>query len=409
MARTGEGRNVNKGKSGSLSSLRELNRLRVLEVVRERSSVSRADIARETGLARSTVSTLVGELMGTGLLVEREEVRSASPSQTGRPPVLLSLDPGAGSVVGIHFDHGYVRVAIADLSLAIMAEAERELDIDHDGAAGLGAAADLVEDVLARTGVDRERVLGAGVGLAGPIHSRAIGSTVLPGWVGIDVQVELEQRLGLPVHVENDANLGGLAESVLGAGRGASEMVYLMLSSGIGAALILGGRLYRGSGGTAGEIGHVLVDENGPMCRCGNRGCLETLAGSGALVDLLRRSHGDDLTVERMIAQAESGDPGCQRVLADAGRTVGAAVAALCNQLNPARVVVGGQLASVGELLIEPLRQAVQRHALPAAVEHLQVVGAELGQRAELLGALVLVLGQSERSVTGLLPAAVGG
>jgi predicted NBD/HSP70 family sugar kinase len=400
---------VNRGKSGSLSSLRELNRVRVLEVVRERGSVSRADIARATGLARSTVSTLVGELVAKGLLVEQEEARGATPSQTGRPPALLSLDPGAGSVLGIRFDHGYVRVAIADLSLTIMAAAERGLDIDHDGAAGLDAAADLIEDVLVRTEVDRERVLGVGVGLPGPIHSRSIGSTVLPGWMGIDVQVELEQRLCMPVHLENDANLGGLAESVLGAGRGASEMLYVMLSSGIGAALILGGRLYRGSGGTAGEIGHVLVDESGPMCRCGNRGCLETLAGSGALVDLLRRSHGEDLTVELMIANAESGDPGCQRVLADAGQTVGATVAALCNQLNPERVVVGGQLASAGELLLEPLRHAVQRHALPAAVEHLQVVGGELGHRAELLGACVLVLGQSERSFTGLVPTVVGG
>lgn len=399
-------------KVGSLSSLRELNRLRVLEVVRERGSVSRADIVRQSGLARSTVSTLVGELTLSGLLIEQEEARAASPSQSGRPPVMLSLDPRAGAVLGVQFDHRYVRVAVADLSLRIMAEAEREIDIDHDGMAGLDAAADLAGQVIRRARIGRGRVLGAGVGLAGPIDQRRheIGSAkILPGWVGMDVGEELERRLGMAVHVDNDANLGGLAESVLGAGRGATEVAYLVLSSGIGAALILSGRLYRGAGGTAGEIGHVLVDESGPMCRCGNRGCLETLVGAEALVELLRRSHGKDLTLDQLIALASTGDPGCRRVLADAGRTIGTTVAALCNQFNPERVIVGGTLAAAGDLLLDPLRQAVRRHALPAAIELLEIVPGELGERAELLGALVLVLSQSEQTFSGRLRAAAGG
>jgi predicted NBD/HSP70 family sugar kinase len=258
--------------------------------------------------------------------------------------------------------------------------------------------------------VDRDRLLGAGVGLAGPIDRRsgAVGSsTILPGWIGVNVAAELGDRLEVSVHVDNDANLGALAESVLGAGRGASEMVYLMLSSGIGAGLILGGRLYRGAGGTAGEIGHVLVDESGAMCRCGNRGCLETFVGAGALLDLLRRSHGDDLTVPDLIALAQRGDPGCQRVLADAGRTVGSVVAALCNQFNPERIVVGGELAAAGELLLEPLRQAVRRFAIPAAA-NIRVLSGELGERAELFGALALVLGESDRALSGRLRAAIG-
>lgn len=403
---------MTRGKVGSLSSLRELNRLRVLEVVRARGAVSRADIARQTGLARSTVSGLVRELARTGLVVEQDDARDSGPSQSGRPPVLLTLDPGAGTVLGVQFDHSYVRVAVADLSLAILAEEETELDVDHDAATGLDAAAKLADVVLTRAGADRERVLGAGVGLAGPIDQTtgAVGSaTILPGWVGLDAPVELGRRLQMPVHVDNDANLGALAESVLGAGRGASELLYVMLSSGIGGALILNGTLYRGASGIAGEIGHVLVDENGPMCRCGSRGCLETLVGAGALVDLLRRSHGPDLTVARLIELTLAGDTGCQRVLDDAGRTLGAAIAALCNQLNPQRIVVGGPLAAVGEVLLEPLRQSVQRYALPAAVEHLRIVPGELGERAELLGALVLVVGQSEQAFAGGVRAAVGG
>jgi predicted NBD/HSP70 family sugar kinase len=213
----------------------------------------------------------------------------------------------------------------------------------------------------------------------------------------------------MPVHVDNDANLGALAEFVLGAGRGAHELTYLMLSSGIGAGLVLDGRLYRGAGGTAGEMGHVVVDESGPICRCGNRGCLETFAGADALVELLRRSHGESLTVEGMVALAGTGDLACRRVIADAGRAVGGAVAALCNQFNPDRVVVGGELANTGELLLDPIREAVARYAIPAAAKDVEVVQGALGDKAQMLGAVLLVVGQSDRAFSGRLRAAVGG
>ena len=391
--------------SGSLRSLRELNRLRVLAIVRERGQTSRADIARQTGLARSTVSNLVGELQRDGLVVERD---TAASGQGGRPAVLLTLNPGAGAVIGVHFDHGGVRVALADLDHTIRAEAHRELDVDHEAVEGFEAAAALVDEVIAAAGADRERIFGVGAAIAGPV-SAATGtvgsSTILPGWVGIEVAAELERRLGLPVHVDNDANLGALAESVLGAGRDASEMVYLMLSSGIGAGLILGGRLYRGAGGTAGEIGHVLVDENGPMCRCGLRGCLETYAGANALLDLLRR---DDLTVESMVELAMDGDPACARVIGDAARTVGRVLAGLCNQFNPELVVVGGRLAAAGDVVLEPMRDAVRRYAIPGAAGDVRVVAGALGDRAELLGALVLVVGQSDRAFSGRMREVVG-
>ncbi|HEY1595124.1 MAG TPA: ROK family transcriptional regulator [Thermoleophilaceae bacterium] len=397
-------------RSGSLTSLRELNRLRVLETVRERGSVSRADIARQTGLARSTVSSLVTDLQGSGLVVESMNGRDHSGSKGGRPPVLLTLNPSAAVVLGVHFDHRFVRVAVAELDHRILAEEARELDVDHDAAQTFDVAAELADQVVKRSGVKVERLLGAGVAVPGPIdhETGAVGSTtIMPGWVGLDVAAELEERLKLPVHIDNDANLGALAESVLGAGRDVSEMVYVMLSSGIGAGLVLGGRLHRGASGTAGEIGHVLVNEQGPICRCGNRGCLETYAGAGAMLDLLRASHGD-LTPDRMIELAQEGDPACRRVLGDAGRSVGSVVAALCNQLNPERVVVGGTVSPAGELVLGPMRDVVRRYAIPAAADDAQVVQGALGERAELLGALILVVGQSDRAFSGRVRAAVG-
>lgn len=398
-------------KAGSLSSLRELNRLKVLEVVRDRVTVSRADIAVATGLARSTVSTLVNDLQRAGLVVEHDDSRAETPASSGRPPLMLSLDPGAGAVIGIQFDHDYVRVAIADLSLTILAEGVQETDVDHDAEAGLEAAAALATELLGEAGVPQERLIGAGAALSGPIDrdtGHVSSATILPGWVGVDVASWLGEHLGVPVHVENDANLGALAESALGAGRGAAEMAYVMLSSGIGGGLILGGRLYRGARGSAGEIGHVSVDENGHMCRCGSRGCLETMVGAGALIELLRRSHGEDITIERMIALAREGDPGCQRVIVDAGRTVGRVIAALCNEFNPERIVVGGELALAGDLLLDALEESIRRYAIPDAIEGLSVVAGQLGDRAELMGALALVVGQSERVLSGRLQVAAG-
>ncbi len=295
LGRGEKGRAAARTRVGSLGSLRELNRLKVLEAVREHGTVSRAQIASVTGLARSTVSTLVAELHGAGLVVEREDVSAGSAASGGRPPLLLSLDPGAGAVIGIQFGHEFVRVAIADLSLTILAEGSAEGDVDHDARSGLNSAAELVSSLIDEAGVDRGRLIGAGVALSGPVDrstGRVVAETVLPGWVGIETARWLSERLGVRVEVDNDANLGALAESVLGAGRGVSEMAYVMLSSGIGGGLILEGRLYRGARGMAGEIGHVSVDDAGHMCRCGNRGCLETVVGERALSELLRRSHG---------------------------------------------------------------------------------------------------------------------
>jgi predicted NBD/HSP70 family sugar kinase len=320
--------------------------------------------------------------------------------------MLLSLDPTAGAVIGIQFDHDFVRVAIADLSLTLLAEGVIQSDVDHDAEAGLDAAAELVSTLLSDAGVAVDSVIGAGVAMSGPVDrdtGMVSSATILPSWVGIDVASWLHERLGVQVEIENDANLGALAESVLGAGRGAREMAYVMLSSGIGGGLILEGRLYRGARGVAGEIGHVTVDDNGQMCRCGSRGCLETMVGASALTEQLRRSHGDQITLERMIALAREGDPPCRRVIADAGDTVGRAAAAFCNNFNPERIVVGGELALAGELLLGPMRESISRHAIPAAAEELTVVAGALGDRAELMGALALVVGQSEQVLSGRL------
>ena len=297
-------------RTGSLESLRERNRLRVIDALRTRGAISRADIARQTGLSRSTVSSLVADLQATGMVIERAtDGVAATASQGGRPPVLVALDRSAGAVVGLDFGHDSLRVAVADLSYSILAESYAELEVDTAAVDALDTAATLVSELIDEAGVDRGRVLAAGMGLPGPIDresGRVHSQPILPGWVALDPAAEMEERLGLPVHLDNDANVGALGESTFGVGRGTHVMAYLRLSAGIGAGLVINGRPFRGARGIAGEIGHVLVDPQGPICRCGNRGCLETFVAGPALCELLRRSHGP-LTVRQLLAAGPGG------------------------------------------------------------------------------------------------------
>jgi predicted NBD/HSP70 family sugar kinase len=385
--------------SGSLESLRERNRRRVLSALRVAGITSRAELARRTGLSRTTVSSLIGDLVRDGLVAERVDHSAAPGAQGGRPPVLVSLDRRAGAAVGVDFGKTHVTVAVADLGHTVLAEMRQELPSDHRAEQGIEAASGLVDAALAETGVDRGCVLGVGMGLPGPIHADTgtVGSTsILPGWVGVEAARAMSDSLGLPVRVDNDANLGALAEHVWGAGDGVKDMIYLKLATGIGAGLVLGGRLYVGAGGTAGEIGHTIIDEHGPVCRCANRGCLETLASGAATVELLRPTLGADLTLGRVVALTLDGHPAATRVVADAGRHIGRAVANLVNLLNPSRIVVGGEMAACGDILLDPLRHECQRHAISSAGDDVEIHHGPLGDRAQVLGALALVLQDAE-------------
>jgi predicted NBD/HSP70 family sugar kinase/biotin operon repressor len=370
---------------GSLEDLRELNRLRVVEALRRRGNASRGEIADATGLSRTTVTTLVADLQVRGLVIE---TGASNGRGRGRPPVQLRLDPSAGAAIGIDFGHSHVHVAVADLSATVLGERRVALDVDGAPARALDVAAALGHELIARAGLDPRRVVGAGMGLPGPLGASAI----LRGWAKLDPAKELTKRLGIPATVGNDANLGALAELSLGAGRGMRDLVYLKLASGIGAGLVLGGRLHRGATGIAGEIGHVQVKQDGAVCRCGNRGCLETVASARALLESLKPAYGDDLTVRTMLELATDGNHSAQRVIKDAGRAIGRAVADLCNSLNPEAIVVGGVLGAPGTPLLEGIRESVDRYAQPGTADAVTVVGGELGERAEVLGALALAL-----------------
>jgi predicted NBD/HSP70 family sugar kinase len=381
------------------TAARGSNRARVLAALRTLGTASRADLARATGLAPSTVSTIVADLREQGLVSDRGRHGDAPSAAGGRPPDLIGFDASAGVAVGLDFGKRHLGVAVADLSHAVLAEKWEDMPADYAATDGMDRAVDLLDQVLEEAGAERARVLGVGMGLPGPIHrSGALGSSaILPGWIGLKARDDMEARLGLRVTVENDANLGALAEHAWGAGRGARSIAYLKLSTGIGAGLVLDGRLFRGAGGTAGEIGHMTVDEHGDICRCGNRGCLETVAAGPAIVALMRRSLGAELEIGDVLDRAEAGDAASRRVLGDAARHVGVAVANLCNLVNPERIVVGGSIGRTGgDAVLEPLRESVRLRAIPSAAEDVKIVAAALGARAELLGTVALVLQQNQ-------------
>ena len=303
----------------------------------------------------------------------------------------MTLAAPSGGVAGVDVGHRHLRVAIADRSGQVLVEDQASLDVDGHGERTLRRAAMMVTSLLDRSGL--ERLHGLGMCVPAPIDRRSakITSGILPGWRDLVPAAVLEGLLGVPATVDNDANLGALAELHHGAARGVSDLVYLKVASGLGAGIVLGGRLHRGATGIAGEIGHVQIREDGHVCRCGNRGCLETEVAMPQLLALLEPAYDEPLDAARVLALDADGDAGVRRVLRDAGSTMGRALADLCNSLNPELIVVGGPLGSAASLL-EGLRAAVDRYAQPNTAEAVRVVPGELGDRAEVRGALALAL-----------------
>lgn len=370
---------------------RQASRRLVLAELADRNPVSQADLIRRTGLARATVAAVVTDLIAEGTLSEVEGVAG----RPGRPARQVRLTPPAGIVAAVDFGHAHLAIALADQSDHILGELEEPLDVDPSPAAALDRAAQLLAGLRDRTGIDRPVDLVV-LGVPGPVDSRTgrlRAGTMLPAWTGWRPGEVLSTRIGLPVLVDNDANLGALGEHVYGAGRGRANLLYIKVSSGIGAGIILDGRLYRGSRGTAGEIGHIQVQENGPLCRCGSRGCLETLSSAGAALRLMRAAeHHADLDLAGVQRLLRRGDPGATRLFEDMGMTIGRVAAAMAANLDPELIVVGGPLVTDPGPLVTGMAAAVRRYTQPYVSDQLPVVGGTLGHRAGLLGAIALGL-----------------
>jgi len=370
---------------GSAASLRIANQRRVLAVLLDRGSKSatQADITRETGLAAGTVSTIVRELAAAKVV--------STVAGSGRRGTTVRLARGAGLVAGVDFGHSHVAVAIAEMSGEVLAEERRPLSPGHQHTEGLETARSMLQTLLASLDADHPDVRNIGMGLPAPLSNNIVmSSAILPGWVGVNARDEAAEVLGAAVLIENDANLGALAEHRHGHGRGHANVIFVKVSSGVGAGLILDNQLFRGAAGTSGEIGHLTLNDQGPLCRCGSRGCLEAYAATGTALAMMADQM-PGAGVDAIIEAAQQGNVSALRVFEDAGLHLGWGLATVTNLLNPDVILVGGDMSHAGELLLESARLGLRRHVL-AGTASTPVLIAELGDRASMIGALVLAI-----------------
>jgi predicted NBD/HSP70 family sugar kinase len=306
----------------------------------------------------------------------------------------VSLARQLGLVAGVHFSSRQLHISIADATRTVVSQTSLPLPLDHRHDAELDRLSILLSDMMESLGGSVSDLLAVGLALPASIDARTgMVSTpgLLRGWEGIDVAESLTERIGRPVYVDSEANLGGLAEAREGSARSVSSSVFIRVGHTISAGLVVGGDLFRGVNGKAGQIGHVTIDENGPICRCSNRGCLETYAGGPALLSLFPPSDGMQRLGD-LIQAAEAGDGSSRRVIADAGRHIGIAAASLCNLFDPELIVVGGELAQAGEILMAPMRHSLDRSALASANGLPEIVAASFGDWAETRGAIAIAL-----------------
>jgi glucokinase-like ROK family protein len=382
-------------------NVKNFNKHAALDLIRfSAGGLSRADLADKMGLTRAAVSLIVNDLLDSGVIQEAE-IRSAP---SGRPPVTLEINPKLGLVGAIDMGASHMSVAVADFTARILQEFEVPFDIKNGPKVCLEEAHQQLSKLLESQGLSISNISAVGIGVPGPVITEAgmvLAPPIMPGWDRYPIRATLEKKWERPVTLNNDAELGALGEWAYGAGRGEKNIAYIKVGSGIGAGLILNQQIYGGTMGAAGEIGHLTIDENGPLCNCGNHGCLEAFASGHAiaqqgqlLIQSGKRTLLSDLACEKITAHevaeaARRGDLHAQEILRRSGTFIGIAIAGLINLFNPSIVIIGGGVAQVGDLLTAPIRQAVRERAMRASEQSVRITTAMLGRRSLLIGATV--------------------
>ena len=383
----------------------------VLELIWQQRKISRADIARRTGLSRSTVSEIVSALLETGLVAEVGE----APSRGGRPAILLEFQDDAYLILGVDMGATHVSVALTNLRGEVFAWEHRAHAVRTDPEGTERLILDLCNRCLSSVKGARRRLLGIGLAVPAPVDPRAperLSGVVLPSWHDHGGMGGLFAAFDVPVFVDNDANLGALAEHWWGAGRGVDDFAFLKVATGIGSGHMIDGKIYRGATGVAGEIGHISIDPSGPPCVCGNRGCLTTYVGSEALVARVHSLRPEfpesflnkgEVSVSAIEEAALADDPLAMKVVEESAANLGIVIAGVLNLMNPAMVILGGGLARLNERLLNPLREAVLRRTLVTSIAASEIRTSDLGPRGIAIGAATHVL-QSALQDPSLFP-----
>ena len=364
----------------------------VFELLRDGTPRTRAQLADASGLARSTIAARIDVLMRLGLVAPY----GGGVSTGGRPPSLLAMNPRARVVAGVDIGASHATAGLADLAGTVLAERRADLDIATGPEHVLGWAEQVIGELLEDQKRSVAELSAIGIGLPGPVeHStgRAINPPIMPGWDRYDVPAHVQRAFDVPVLIDNDVNIMALGEQHAHL-PDVQDLVFIKVSTGIGAGLISGGELQRGAQGTAGDLGHVrVVRADGVICRCGNEGCLEAIAAGPALARALQEAGVAAATGQDVVDLVRSGDPVAAQVVRQAGRDLGEVVATLVNVINPSAIVIGGALADAGESLIAGIREVVYQRSLPLATEHLRIITSQAGERAGVIGAAALAIG----------------
>ena len=363
----------------------------ILELIRRVGTTTRSQLADATGLARSTIADRVDQLIAGGLVAEIGE----APSSGGRPPTLLSLNAGAGAILAADLGATHGRLAVCDLGGSAIAERPVELDIASGPVPVLSEVERIFLELLAECDRSPRDVMGVGIGVPGPVEfaaGRAVSPPIMPGWDRYPIRDRFVARFDVPVLVDNDVNIMTLGEHWVQADP-PDDFLFLKVGTGIGSGLILGGRLHRGAQGAAGDIGHVQVADAADVpCRCGNNGCLETVAGGRALARALRADGTEAADSRAVVALVKAGNRQAIAAVRAAGRLIGQVLATTVNLLNPALIVVGGDIAEADEQLFAGIREVAYRRSTALATSRLQIVQSSLRDRAGITGAAAMVI-----------------
>ena len=387
----------------------------VLDLIRRGSAQTKPELVRQSQLARNVVTDRVERLQGLGLIRDGDLQNSTG----GRAPRSLELVRDAGLVYAAELGATLLEVGVANLSGELLASKEMPIDVKD----GPVRTLETVYRELTKLGAEMApSVWGMGIGLPGPVEwesGKPYAPPIMPGWDGFDVRGFFTERLGCPVWVDNDVNMMAVGELRAGVAQGHANAVYVKVGTGIGSGIVSRGKLHRGAQGAAGDIGHISVaPDSTELCRCGNHGCLEAVAGGaylvGALGEALTNPEATQLaeicatdgrTVDAIVRAARFGDAVAIRLLTDSARIVGGVLAQLVNLLNPSMIVIGGRVGRSLDRYLATLRQAILRRSLPLATRSLEVVVSPLGDEAGLVGAAFTAVDQllSEEGIARLM------
>ena len=362
----------------------------LLRLIRDGQASTRAELVTLTGLARSTVAQRMEALLSQRLVVPA----GGSVSTGGRPPQMFAFNREAGVVLAADLGATHSRFAVTDLGGDVLTEGAEDIAIAEGPEAVLGWLETKLDALLEEVGRSHADVRGVGVGVPGPVEfatGTPVAPPIMPGWDGYRVADRLADHFGAPTLVDNDVNIMALGEHWK-AWRAYDHLLYVKVGTGIGCGIITDGRIHRGAQGAAGDIGHIHVPGNEEICRCGNRGCLEAVAGGGAMAARLRAEGIEADNSRDVVRHVRDGRPEAMQLVRQAGRELGEVLAASVNFFNPGVIVIGGDIAHAAEHLLAGVREVVYQRAVPLGTRSLRIVRSALDDRAGVIGAAVMVI-----------------